>query len=166
MSEFAPINTQEEFDAAIKDRLARQESKIRGEYADYGDLKKKSETWITEKATLEKTIADNKTANETLNGQLTEANKKIAQYETDALKTRIAIETGLPMELRSYLSGTTEEEIKASAEQLGKFTKGSQTLPLANPEGEPGKDQFEQTGKVDEERVRKKFMDSFKILEE
>ena len=166
MSEFTPINTQEEFDAAIKDRLGRQESKIRGEYADYDNLKKQSETWTAEKQSYEKTIADNKTAYETLNGQLTEANGKIAQYETDALKTKIAIETGLPMELRSYLSGSTEDEIKKSAEQLGKYTKGSQTLPLANPEGEQGKDQFELTGKIDEDRVRKKFIDSFKILEE
>ena len=70
------------------------------------------------------------------------------------------------MELRSYLKGTTEEEIKSSAEQLGKFTKGGQVLPLANPEGEKGKDLYELTGKVDEDRVRKKFIDSFKILEE
>ena len=102
--EFKPITTQNEFDTAIKDRLARQEKTIRNEYADYENLKKQSETWATEKQFYEKTIEDNKTAYETLNGQLTEANGKIAQYETDALKTRIAIETGLPMELRSYLN--------------------------------------------------------------
>ena len=101
-----------------------------------------------------------------MNEKLTEATRKIAKYETDELKTRIAIETGLPVELRSYLNGTTEEEIKSSAEQLGKFTKGSQTLPLANPEGERLKDNFELSGKVNEDRVRKKFIDSFKILEE
>ena len=166
MSEFTPISTQDEFDAAIKDRLARQESKIRGEYADYDNLKKQSESWATEKQSYEKTIADNKTAFDDLNNKLTEATGKIAQYETDALKTKIAIETGLPMELRSYLSGTTEEEIKNSAEQLGKFTKGSQVPPLANPEGEPSKSDFDRTGKINEERVRQKFINSFKILEE
>ena len=166
MSEFTPINTQEEFDAAIKDRLVRQETKIRSEYADYDNLKKQSDTWATEKQSYEKTIADNKTAYDALNDQLTEANGKIAVFETDALKTKIAIETGLPMELRGYLSGNTEEEIKASAENLGKYTKGSQVLPLANPEGDSGKNSYELTGKVDEDRVRKKFIDSFKILEE
>ena len=167
MSEFTPINTQEEFDTAIKDRLSRQESKIRSEYADYDELKKQSETWAADKQSYEKTIENNNTAYKTLNDQLIEANGKIAQYETDALKTRIAIETGVPMELRNFLQGTTEEEIKASAEQLGKFTKqGGQTPPLADPEGDPGKSTYELNGKVNEDRVRKKFIDSFKILEE
>lgn len=166
MSEFTPITTQDEFDALIKDRLARQESKIRGEYADYDNLKKQADAWTTEKQSYEKTIADNKTAFDDLNQKYADATGKIAQFETDALKTRIAIETGLPMELRSYLSGNTEEEIKSSAEQLGKYTKGSQVLPLANPEGEPSKNDFERTGKVNEERVRQKFINSFKILEE
>lgn len=164
MGEFIPINSQEEFDTAIKDRLARQESKIRGEYA---ELEKQSKTWATEKESYEKTIADNKTAYDALNAQYTEATGKIAGYETEALKTKVAIEAGLPMDLRDFLTGSTEEEIKASAEKLGKFTtKGSQVLPLANPEGDSGKDQFELSGKVNEERVRKKFMDSFKILEQ
>ena len=161
--EFKVINTQEEFDAAIKDRLARQENKIRAEYADYDALKKSAEE---QKTAYEKTIADNKTAFDDLNQKYTEATGKIAQYETDALKTKIAIETGLPIAMISYLKGSTEEEIKTSAEELGKFTKGSQVTPLANPEGESLKDRYELTGKVDEERVRRKFIDSFKILEE
>jgi hypothetical protein len=166
MSEFTPINTQDEFDAAIKDRLARQESKIRGEYADYDNLKKQADTWAEEKQSYEKTIADSKTAFDDLNQKYTDATGKIAQYETDALKTKIAIESGLPVGMFSYLKGSTEEEIKQSAEELGKFTKGSQVLPLANPEGEPSKNDFERTGKVNEERVRQKFINSFKILEE
>ena len=70
------------------------------------------------------------------------------------------------MELRGYINGSTEDEIRKSAEELGKFTKGSQVPPLANPEGEPSKNDFERTGKVNEERVRQKFINSFKILEE
>lgn len=35
MSEFKPITTQEEFDAAIKERLSREKAK----YADYDQLK-------------------------------------------------------------------------------------------------------------------------------
>ena len=139
-------------------------AKIRGEYA---DLEQQSKTWATEKASYEKAITDNKTAYDTLTNQLTEATGKIAKYETAELKTRIAIEAGLPMELRGYLNGSTEEEIKASAEELGKYMKQPKTQPLAYPEGEPSaKGDFERTGEVDETRVRKKFIDSFKILEE
>ena len=40
--EFKAITTQEEFDAAIKDRLARQEKTIKSQFADYDDLKGRS----------------------------------------------------------------------------------------------------------------------------
>ena len=138
--EFTPINSQEEFDAAIKDRLARQETKIRGEYADYEDLKKQAGEWKETKATYEKTIADQKAEYDTLNGKYTEATGKIAKLETEGLKTKVAIETGLPVGLFDYLKGSTEEEIRKSAEELGKFTKGSQAPPLADPEVDQEKD--------------------------
>lgn len=134
-----PITTQEEFDAAIKDRLARQETKIRNEYADYEELKKQSGTWTQEKESYEKVIAKSKEDLNTLNTKYQEATGKIAVYETDALKTRVAIESKLPMELRSYLKGSTEDEIKASAEELGKFAKTTQAPPLADPEGNQSK---------------------------
>lgn len=130
-----PITTQEEFDTAIKDRLARQETKIRNEYADYEELKKQSGTWTQEKESYEKVIAKSKEDLNTLNTKYQEATGKIAVYETDALKTRVAIESKLPMELRSYLKGSTEDEIRASAEELGKFAKTTQAPPLADPEG-------------------------------
>lgn len=130
-----PITTQEEFDAAIKDRLKRQEQTIRGEYADYEDLKKKSGTWAEEKEAYEKASAKSKEDYAALDAKYQEATGKIATYEADALKTKIAIENKLPLELRGYLKGSTEEEIKASAEELGKFTKVTQVPPLADPEG-------------------------------
>ena len=166
MAEFTPINTQEELNKVIGERLAEREKKIRAEYTGYNDLKKQSETWNTEKQKYEKAIADNKTAFEDLNKKYTEATGKIAKFETDALKTRIAIETGIPTGLFSYLKGTTEEEIKKSAEELGKFTKGSGTLPPADPEGEQSKGDYSVTGKINEDRAMKKFMKSLESMNE
>lgn len=130
-----PITTQEEFDTAIKDRLERQAKTIRGEYADYEELKKKSGEWQKEKEAYEKASAKSKEDYAALNTKYQEATGKIAAYEADALKTKIAIENKLPLELRGYLKGSTEEEIKASAEELGKFAKVTQAPPLADPEG-------------------------------
>lgn len=148
---FTPINTQEEFDAALKDRLSRQEQKIRAEYAeqegkireeysDYEDLKKRSATWDAEKETLEKSIADSKKDYEDLNAKYTQATGRVAELETDALKVEVTIEKRLPVELKEYLKGTTKEEIEKSAERLAKFARGGQTPPLADPEGDPPKD--------------------------
>lgn len=143
MEEFKPINTQEEFDAAIDSRMSRQESKIRAEYRELENqvetLKKESEKWTKEKSDYEAVIAKNKTDFEDLNAKYSEATGTIADYQTKELKTKVAIEKGLPMELRGYLKGTTEEEIKASADELGKFASASRNIPAADPEGDPPK---------------------------
>ena len=165
MAEFTPINTQEELDKLIGERLASKENKIRAEYADYEDLKKQVAGWNDEKAAFEKTIADNKTAFEELTQKYDDATGKIAKYEADALKTKVAIESGIPAGLFKYLQGTTEEELRKSAEELGKFTKGA-TAPLADPEGEPFKDDYETTGKVNVDRATKKFIESLKVINE
>ena len=140
MAEFTPITTQEAFDAAIQDRLHRQEAKIRGEYADYDALKKQSEEWGAEKEKYEKTVQDSKTAYDDLTKKYTEATGKIAKFETDALKTKVAIEAGIPAGLFSYLKGENEDEIRKSAEELAQFTKAGFVPPLADPEEEPPKD--------------------------
>lgn len=118
MADFTPITTQEEFDAAIKDRLTRdreaQSKKIAEKYGDYEDLKNKT-------ADYEKKIADYA---EQLKG-VGEKDKKIAElensvkkYETSALKARIAQEVGLDYSLASRLSGESEDEIRTDAKSL------------------------------------------------
>ncbi len=113
MSEFKPINTQEEFDAAIKDRLERE----RGKYADYETLKTQVGTLTTERDTAVQ--------------QLSDANAKIKNYETNSVKMRIAQEKGLPAEMALRLTGETEEDIAKDADsmvQIFKATKGAAPL--------------------------------------
>lgn len=100
MSEFKAINTQEEFDAAIKERLERERNK----YADYESLKEKVGTLTTERDTANQKLAD--------------ANEKIKTYETNSVKMRIAQEKGLPASMASRLAGETEEDIAKDAESL------------------------------------------------
>lgn len=97
---------------------------------DYDDLKSAKET-------LEKQI-------EELNGTLTATNDKYTQqestlgdlqkqvkgYEVDTLKTRIASQAGLPLDLAGRLSGETEDEIKADAEKFASFVGKPAPLPL------------------------------------
>ena len=113
MSEFKPINTQEEFDAAIKERLERE----RGKFADYESLKTQVGTLTTERDTAVQ--------------QLNDANTKIKTYETNSVKMRIAQEKGIPAEMALRLTGETEEDIAKDADsmaQIFKATKG--TAPL------------------------------------
>ena len=135
MAEFTPINTQAEFDAAIADRLARQEKSITSRFegampaADVAALK----------SGYEKTINELKSAKEASDTQLTEALSKIKGYATDAAKTRIALEIGIPFEMAPRLNGETEDDIRKDAEALKKmFGAGKPAQPLANPEQDSG----------------------------
>ena len=122
MAEFKVINTQEEFDAAISARLERERSK----YADYEDLKAQVGTLTTERDTALQQLADR--------------DAKIAKYETDSVKTRIAREKGIPAEMAHRLTGETEEDIAKDADILAQiFQAAKGTAPLfdnSQPVGE------------------------------
>lgn len=119
--DFQPINTQEEFDTRIAERLNREKAK----YADYDQLK-------TGKAESDKKIGE-------LQAQVSTLTGKVKAYETASAKTRIGLAAGLPYDLTTRLSGETEEEITADAAKLAKLcipNAGSQ--PLYNPESSGG----------------------------
>lgn len=125
--EFKAITTQEEFDAAIRARIERERSTVQKQYADYEDLKKQASDLAKEKETWNQTLAAEK---KKIQDQLDQANSKVKSLETDSLKTKIAIEKGLPLELRSRLTGTNEEEIKADADALIKIFSAEQRRDL------------------------------------
>ena len=134
MAEFTPITTQAEFDAAIADRLSRQEkgfmsaedaNKLRGDYD-------------KQIAGLNQQLTAANSAKEASDKQLTEALSKIRGYETDSAKTRIALEMGLPYGMAGRLAGDTEDAIRKDAEALKALIGNRSAAPLANPEPESG----------------------------
>lgn len=117
MAEFTPIMTQEDFDAAISERLKREQAK----YSDYDTIKSNLGTLRAQLSAKDAEIS-------TLQG-------KVKGYETDSVKTRIALETGLPLDLRTRLTGETEEEIRADANKLAKlFVQQKDPAPLRDTE--------------------------------
>ena len=65
---------------------------------------------------------------------LTELQKEVESYKLKDIKTNIAVQAGIPLELASRLSGETEEEIKADAETMAGFVNKKQPLPLKHTE--------------------------------
>lgn len=116
--EFKAITTQEEFDAAIKDRLARQEKTIRSQYADYDDLKGKAAKFDEERTGWQKKNQESADRIKQLTADLETANAKVKSEELKGLKTSIAAEMGLPAQLRDRITGSTEEEIRKDAKSL------------------------------------------------
>lgn len=125
MSDFKPITTQEEFDAAIKERLSREKAK----YSDYDQLKSRVTELETENVDLKSTIEANNQSKADADKQLEEMQSKIAGYETASLRTRVALQHGLPYDLADRLQGNDEESLKADAERLAGFMKSKESIP-------------------------------------
>ena len=124
MSDFKPITTQEEFDAAIKGRLTREKEK----YSDYDQLKSRVEELEKENVDLKSTIEANNQSKADDDKQLEELKNQIAGYETASLRTRIALQHGLPYDLADRLQGTDEESLKTDAERLAGYMKRAQPV--------------------------------------
>ena len=137
MSDFTPINTQEEFDAAIKERLKR----------DREAQAKKYEGWISPDdqgkrvAEYEKQIKDLQDAAAASEKTIAEKDAKIAEgekYRTDLAKTRIALNAGLDIKYADRLMGEIEDDWKKDAEALAKdFAVTHRTAPLGSGEPAP-----------------------------
>jgi len=107
--EFTPINTQEEFDA-----------RVREVHGDVANLQGQITTLTGERDAHAATIAQ-------LQGQ-------IKGYENDALKRKIAGEKGIPLEFASRLTGETEADIKKDADTMaGNLRAFKGAAPLAEP---------------------------------
>lgn len=132
MAEFKTINTQDELDAIIKDRLARNTKTV------IDEVSKKFEGYIfpddfgTKTAEMSKEINTLTTALSEKDNTIADLTAKNKAYEIGSVKTKIAREFNIPYELAGRLNGNTEEEIKADAELFSKFTASQSTAPLAN----------------------------------
>lgn len=109
--QFTPIQSQEDFDAAIKDRLARERAKVP---TDYKDVKAKADQFdkleadkLPEIERITKTANDEKSRADT-------AEAKLMRYE-------VAADKGLPLSSAKRLHGDTREEMEADADELKKL---------------------------------------------
>ena len=134
MSEFKPITTQEEFDKAIQERLNRQKETIEKQYADYAEIKARNQELETEVGTLKAALAESNEKAGKYDKDISELNAKIAGYETANLKTKIALQHGLPYDFASRLVGDDEKAIRADAESLSKLIKTQTPPPLKSTE--------------------------------
>ena len=171
MADFIPINTQDEFDEKIKERLARERATITKQfeekYADYDQIKKDRDAFSSQIEGLQKTAKENADKITGLEADLAKANEKASGLELENLKTQIALDKGLPMDLRGRLNGTTKEELEKDADSLkGIFSaQNRKDLPGFQQLGS-GSDSFESTGTVNKDRAMQKFEKSLEIINE
>ena len=90
---------------------------------------------------MKSTVEDDKQTRAGLDAQITELQGQVSNYETASLRTRIALQNGLPYDLADRLQGADEEALKADAERLAGFMRPAITkAPLRDTEPAMGDD--------------------------
>ena len=133
MGEFTPIETQEQLDSIIGERIKEIREKAEKKYEGYlspEEVTKKYEGYLSAEEVTKK-----------YKGYLSpeevaEKDAKIKGYESHSVKTRIAHELGLSYESIDFLKGDDEESIRKSAETL-KSLVGNRTAPPLASHDEP-----------------------------
>lgn len=123
---FAAITSQEEFDKAIQARIARERAK----FPNYDQLQADS-------AELGKIRESQKTEAQKAQDELDQAKRELADERLARTRAEVAAEKGIPANL---LTGSTREELEASAEALIQFRgeQGTQRTPRPDPnQGKP-----------------------------
>jgi len=106
--EFKPINSQQELNAALKDRLDRERAKFK----DYNELKAKA-------AKLNDIEQANLSELEKASGRITTAESERDTAKQEAMRVRKAVQHGLSIEVADeFLTGTDEETLDAQAKRL------------------------------------------------
>lgn len=147
---FKPIETQEELDRIITERLERDRKKYEG-YMSAEDVQKLKNTYKTNATTATDKY-------NTLEKERDDLLAKVKGYEVGTLKTKVALANGLPIGITDYLKGKTEEELTESAKTLATFFATPKAEPK-EPEGTPGAPLGTNTqgGQID--GVEKRFME-------
>ena len=135
--EFKVIETQEEFDKAIKERLARKEKELAETYKEYlspdkaSSMKEEYEKKLAEANKRLDEVSEKLKSHDAIVSELTE---RATKAETSLMKSRIAHENGVPIELAERLVGSTEDELKKDAETLAAFMKPASAPPARTTE--------------------------------
>lgn len=107
---FTPINTQEEFDEAIKKRLAREKEKYEG-YMSPEDVQKLKDTYSSSESEELRNLREENTTLKT----------QVAGFNRKELLNKVASDNKLPSSATQFLKGETEEELNESAKALAEL---------------------------------------------
>ena len=143
--EFTPIETQEQFDSMVKDRVERAKS------AGAKEARKEFETQLADLEQTKEQLTSKDSEIEALKAKITDfegekkaseesyqsMQKELSELKLKALKTRVAMDAGLPADLADRLTGEDEETLKADAEKLASFVGSKRVAPSFNHEDAP-----------------------------
>jgi len=137
---FKVIETQEQLDAIIGERLSRERSKFEDKFKDYispDQLADKTKELTDQIAGLTGQLNDADGKYKDYESKLAERDATIKKYETDSVKTRCLVAAGLSTDFIGRVQGETEEDIQKDVEALKGLVGNRQAPPLKQPDLPP-----------------------------
>ncbi len=141
MADFTIIETQEQLNEVIGERLKRQEEKIKEQFTGYQspeEVAKLQSDFEKQIAALQSAAEESKGVTEDLQKQLDEALAGAEKAKLETVRYKVATEFNLPPELAERLQGADEAALRDDAKALSQFAAGSTQLPPFNPETPKG----------------------------
>ena len=138
--DFTPIETQEQFDSMVKERVERaKKSAVKEFETQLKDLEQTKEQLATKDSEIEALKAkinafegEKKTSEESYHAM----EKELSELKLKALKTQIAMDNNIPLGMADRIKGEDEEAMRADAEKLAPFVSKS-VAPSYKPEEAP-----------------------------
>lgn len=144
LKEFEPITSQEDFNARLKDRLSQKERSVKKEFEGYtspGDLETIKNEYQKKIDELTAQISESSKKYSDFDAKIADYESEISTLKTNAFKSDVLREFGISNEYLDNLTGTTEEEIRASAEKLSKLMT-PRRQPMASTEESGANNQY------------------------
>lgn len=141
MSEFTAITTQEQFDSAIRERLARQEEKMAKKFEGYlspDEVTAKTSDYEKQIADLTNALDGANKKNASWEKEIADRDTKIKGFELNALKHKVAHDKGLSYDAIGFLKGDDEDSINESADSLKALMGASHSVPTFSNEPSVG----------------------------
>ena len=140
MSDFKVIETQEQLEQAVEERLNEEREKYKG-YLSPDEVAEKYKGFLSPDDVAEKykgylspDEVEKKYAGYISAESAAEKDTKIKKYEQQAVRTKVAKEPGLSYEAADFIKGDNEEELKKSAEALKSIMGRHGAPPLRSSE--------------------------------
>lgn len=136
MADFVAITTQEEFEKRLKERLDRERQTAEKRWQDQVKEKDDSlEVLKMENANLKNTLEKQKEDKKSEKTAIEDLKKQIERFQLKELKTKVAVEYGIPYSLSDRIQGSNEVEIEQDAKNLSKYLgKAEPIAPLKDLE--------------------------------
>lgn len=155
--DFKPIETQEQFDEVIRERLARENKKYEGWTSPdkLQEIKDGYEQSASKKFEGYTSPEDLQIMKDDYESKLTTIRNENTSLKASQLRSKVANEFKLPTEMASRLQGSTEEELRADAKTLAELVSTNKTVVLPLHGGSTG-------GSTDKNAAVKELLSQFK----